>query len=155
MSKSAPGTPRTPSSGPVANLDDAFAAAGDHGGQGQVNDAASIPDDFAGEVNAALEALMDGSPTSSEHHQGQVQVEPDHNQVEEAQLCCICHDALLQEGMECEALACGHVFHKECLTQCREVGGFVGAWCPFKCHDSTTGARQVPPVDADDNWEII
>ena len=92
LSKSIPGTRS-------ANLDDAFAAAGGGGQVGQVNDAASSADDFVGEVNALM-ALMDGSPSSSEHHPGQVQVEPDRNQVEDAQLCCICHDALIQEGIQ-------------------------------------------------------
>ena len=122
----------------------------------------SVPantDDFAPAVSAMM-ALMDGSPMTPadppqtpEHHRA----EEDHPEEEEAQhpaICCICHDVLIQSGMEVEALPCGHVSHSECLAQCRDVGGFVGTWCPFKCHDSTTATRNVPPQD-DDTWEII
>ena len=86
---------------------------------------------------SAMMALMDGSPMTPadpprtpEHHGA----EEDHPEEEEAQhpaICCICHDVLIQSGMEVEALTCGHVFHSECLAQCRDVGGFVGTW-PLK-----------------------
>ena len=86
---------------------------------------------------SAMMALMDGSPMTPadpprtpEHHRA----EEDHPEEEEAQhpaICCICHDVLIQSGMEVEALTCGHVFHSECLAQCRDVGGFVGTW-PLK-----------------------
>ena len=90
----------------------------------------SVPantDDFAPAVSAMM-ALMDESPQTPqvdppqtpEHHRA----EEDHPEEEEAQhpaICCICHDVLIQNGMEVEALPCGHMFHSECLTQCRDV----------------------------------
>lgn len=160
FSKSAPTTPRHYS----RNLDGQFmavsGAAGRHSDDGA---AMPSPSDGGAAVSGAsdgaqdflpnLMALMDASPAPPESVDDEVGSGADQN--EPAALCCICHDVLIAPGVEVEALGCGHVFHSECLSQCRNVGGFSNHWCPFKCHDSTTdpALRNVAPED--DSWEII
>lgn len=156
FSKSAPTTPRNP-----RNLDGQFLAATESGATADP-DGSAVPSSGAAFAEAAsipsgaedflpsLMALMDGSPNPPDSVQAD---EVEGSGDEPAALCCICHDVLITPGMEVEALGCGHVFHSECLSQCRNVGGFSNQWCPFKCHESTTSQRHFAPED--DTWEII
>ena len=51
----------------------------------------------------------------------------------EGTICTICQQLLRQEGLELEALECGHVNHQLCLQRWWSFGHPRGT-CPLKCN---------------------
>ena len=60
--------------------------------------------------------------------------------------CCICQKKMNHRTEELMALACSHVFHTQCITECWEKLHKPRSWCPYKCN-------QCPNVVEDDNHD--
>ena len=58
--------------------------------------------------------------------------------------CCICQKKMNHRTEELMALACSHVFHTQCITECWEKFHKPRSWCPYKCN-------QCPNVVEDDD----
>lgn len=60
--------------------------------------------------------------------------------------CCICQKSMNHRSEQLMALACSHVFHTQCITECWEKLHKPRSWCPYKCN-------QCPNVVEDDNHD--
>lgn len=60
--------------------------------------------------------------------------------------CCICQKKMNHRTEELMALACSHVFHTQCITECWEKLHKPRSWCPYKCN-------QCPNVVEDDDHD--
>jgi hypothetical protein len=67
-------------------------------------------------------------------------------------LCTICQDTLM-DGSEREALACGHVFHSDCLAELCNFHGTTAhtQQCPNKCKPATQLTMAHVPAGPDDD----
>lgn len=57
--------------------------------------------------------------------------------IEGQNICAICQQELAPQDSLPDAvqmLACGHVFHRDCLNQSWRIGNHERGWCPFRCN---------------------
>ena len=56
------------------------------------------------------------------------------------EVCCICLDSLLKEGIERQTLPCDHTLHEQCIPEMRRHGAM--GRCPL-CRESHAGFAQL------------